>query len=113
MVQILRHLGIAARFVSGYLIQLKPDESFFNEDNLADAGELQTDSAAFHAWTEAFLPGAGWIGLDPTSGLLATEGHIPLFCTPDASNAGPIEGTVEPADVDFSFSMSIRRLNKE
>src|ERR1700691_3825502 len=101
LVQILRHLGIASRFVSGYLIQLAPD----------DPSDRQTDSADFHAWAEAFLPGAGWIGMDPTSGLFAGEGHIPLVCTPNASKAAPIGGTVELANVDFSHSMSIRRLN--
>ena len=106
LVQILRHSGIAARFVSGYLIQLATDESTAEGD-----GGPQTDSAAFHAWAEAFLPGAGWIGLDPTSGLFAGEGHIPLVCTPNPSNAAPIDGTVESARVDFSYSMSIRRLN--
>src|SRR6202043_851686 len=106
LIQILRHLGIAARFVSGYLIQLAADESASES-----ASDPQTDSADFHAWAEAFLPGAGWIGLDPTSGLFAGEGHIPLVCTPNASKAGPVEGTVELADVDFSYSMSIRRLN--
>src|SRR5271166_1789950 len=106
LIQILRHLGIAARFVSGYLIQLATDES-------ATEGPSgpQTDSADFHAWAEAFLPGAGWIGMDPTSGLFAGVGHIPLVCTPNVSNAAPNEGTVEPANVDFSYSMSIRRLN--
>jgi uncharacterized protein (DUF2126 family) len=106
LVQVLRHAGIAARFVSGYLIQLAADES-------APEGPTgpQTDSADFHAWAEVFLPGAGWIGMDPTSGLLAGEGHIPLVCTPSASNAAPIEGTVELANVDFDYSMSIRRVN--
>jgi uncharacterized protein (DUF2126 family)/transglutaminase-like putative cysteine protease len=101
LVQILRNLGIAARFVSGYLIQMSAE----------DASNPQTDSADFHAWAEVFLPGAGWIGMDPTSGLFAGEGHIPLVCTPNASRAAPIKGTVEQAKVDFDYSISIRRLN--
>jgi uncharacterized protein (DUF2126 family)/transglutaminase-like putative cysteine protease len=101
LVQILRHLGMASRFVSGYLIQLAAD----------DPSGPQTDSADFHAWAEVFLPGAGWIGMDPTSGLFAGEGHVPLVCTPNASQAAPIEGTVELANVDFSYSMSVRRLH--
>ena len=106
LVQILRHLGIAARYVSGYLIQMAADERAPE-----DRSGLQTDSADFHAWVEAFLPGAGWIGMDPTSGLFAGEGHIPLVCTPSVLQAAPIEGTTEPAHVDFEYSMSIRRLN--
>jgi uncharacterized protein (DUF2126 family) len=108
LVQVFRHLGIASRFVSGYLIQLAPDEAATE-----NAPGVQSDSAAFHAWVEAFLPGAGWIGMDPTSGLFAGEGHIPLVCTPSVSKAAPIEGTVEPARVDFDYSMSIRRLNDD
>jgi uncharacterized protein (DUF2126 family) len=112
LVQILRHLGIAARFVSGYLIQLAPDES------TADAGESEGSERSAKGrcgfprlGRSVFARCAGWIGLDPTSGLFAGEGHIPLVCTPNASQAAPIEGTVELAKVDFSFSMSIRRLN--
>ena len=103
-VQILRQLGIAARFVSGYLIQLASDEP---QDSVAP----RRDSADLHAWVEAFLPGAGWIGMDATSGLFAGEGHIPLVCTPTASQAAPIGGTVEPSKVKFSNSISVRRLN--
>src|SRR5208283_4408709 len=103
LVQVLRHLGFASRFASGYLIQLAP------ADGLQGAAK---DSADLHAWAEVFLPGAGWIGLDPTSGLFAGEGHIPLACTPDAPDASPITGTVEPSRVEFGYSMTVRRVNE-
>ncbi len=107
LVEIMRHYGIAARFVSGYLVQLTPDVK-----SIDGPSGTESDFTDLHAWAEVYIPGAGWVGLDPTSGLFAGEGHIPLACTPQPVSAAPITGVASEVASDFYFHNRVSRFDE-
>jgi transglutaminase-like putative cysteine protease len=95
--EICRSLGLAARFVSGYMY----------------SSEI-TGRMSMHGWAEIYLPGAGWIGFDPSWGILADSFYFPVAVTRHSENAPPISGTyvgTQRAFLRTQVDLYVRRLN--
>ena len=89
---------------------------FVGEDDIKSldgpSGVTQ-DVTDLHAWAEVYIPGAGWIGLDATSGMLAGEGYIPLSCTASPGNASPITGSLEACETEMDVFMEVLRIDEK
>ena len=90
-----RSAGVPARFVSGY-----------------QEGDPEQDERYLHAWAEAFIPGAGWRGYDPTLGLIVADRHIPVAAAADSRDAAPTTGNFRgsPPSVTLDFELEVREL---
>ncbi len=96
MITMVRQLGIPCRYVSGYLC-------------LADSPRDSARSAATHAWAEAFLPGLGWIGFDPTNDVMARENHVRVAVGRDYADVPPTRGTFRgKAESELSVSVHVQ-----
>ena len=104
LLEAFRYFGLAARFVSGYSIQLA-------ENSTPSSTHIAQDATDLHAWAEVFIPGAGWVGFDPSSGLLAGAGYIPLCCTRDPASAAPISGKAGACKTQLFFENTVTRLS--
>jgi transglutaminase-like putative cysteine protease len=87
MMEAARRLGIATRFVSGYLYDAALDTGE------AEPGQAVTGSGSTHAWLHAYLPGAGWVAFDPTNNLMASSQLIRVGVARDPALAAPISGS--------------------
>jgi transglutaminase-like putative cysteine protease len=91
MMEALRSLGLAARFVSGYVY----------DEELVDSAEPTVGGGATHAWCSVYLPGAGWIEFDPTNGLIAGRNLIRVCVARAPEQAVPIAGGFVGAREDY------------
>jgi transglutaminase-like putative cysteine protease len=95
MIQLLRNLGLAARFVSGYNYIVTDEEPSFE----------------LHAWVEVFLPGAGWVGYDPTHGIAVGAAHIPVAASSAYENTMTVSGNLRgDAQAELTTGLQIELL---